>query len=61
MNKTNQCEHCMNLDYDEVLDEDCCTVSMDQDEVAKIRYDRSSGCPYFRMGDDYTIMRKQGF
>lgn len=56
-----QCEMCLNFDYDPELDEDYCTMHMDQDDLEKLRANPRSGCPYFRLGDDYTIMRKQGF
>lgn len=61
MNTSNQCEHCMLLDYDEVLDEHYCTVNLDQDDMEKLSYNRKASCPYFRMGDDYTIVKKQAF
>ncbi len=55
-----QCEMCMNLAFDEEYEEHYCSVSMDQDEISKSRYDKSASCPYFRMGDDYTIVKKTG-
>lgn len=57
---TNQCDYCMNLDQDQETGEYYCIINMDQDEVAKLRFDSSRGCPYFKMGDDYSIVKKQG-
>jgi hypothetical protein len=53
----------MYLTYDEELDEDYCAMSanIDQDDFAKSSYDPQSSCSCFRMGDDYTITKKQGF
>lgn len=56
---SNQCDRCLYLAYDEVVDEHYCTMTLDQDDLEKLRYARHSSCPYFRMGDEYTIVRKQ--
>lgn len=60
MTNKNQCDYCMFLAYDEDLDDEYCTIDMDQDEVERFYQEASSSCPYFRMGDDYTIVKKQG-
>jgi len=60
MDKQNQCDYCLYLTLDEETDEDYCSLNLDQDDLAKMRYDRKASCPYFKMGDDYTIVRKQG-
>jgi hypothetical protein len=60
MNKANQCDYCLYLVNDEEFDEVYCSMNMDQDELAKSEYGRNSSCNYFRMGDDYTIVKKQG-
>lgn len=53
------CESCMNYYYDEEWDTYLCTINMDEDEVAKMSFSKYYKCPYFRMGDDYTIVKKQ--
>lgn len=53
------CEICMNYVYDEEFDEYICAIDMDEDEIFSVLNDKRRGCPYFRMGDDYTIVRKQ--
>lgn len=58
--KENQCEYCLYLDNDQETGEYYCTMNFDQDELAKLRFDKHASCPYFRMGDDYTIAGKQG-
>ena len=49
----------MNYAYDEEYEDYACIIDMDEDELLRIYSDKRRGCPYFRMGDDYTIVRKQ--
>lgn len=53
------CEDCMNYYYDDEYEEYCCAVSMDEDEYYRISYTKNQNCPYFRYGDEYTIVKKQ--
>ncbi|MCH5212118.1 MAG: hypothetical protein J1G06_03815 [Oscillospiraceae bacterium] len=53
------CDLCMNYVYDEEYDCYMCAIDMDEDEVYSAFGKRHQGCPYFRMGDEYTIVRKQ--
>ena len=32
---------------------------MDEDDMYRYIRDKSKGCPYFRMGDEYKIVQKQ--
>lgn len=57
MNK--QCDLCMNYEYDEEYDCFMCAVDMDEDEVFTLLQGKKQSCPYFRQGDEYTIVRKQ--
>ena len=54
----NQCEMCLNYEYDEEYGY-YCIVNMDEDEIAQIDYYAKNGCPYYHPGDEYTIVRKQ--
>ena len=58
--KANQCDYCLYLDEDPETGEFYCSMNMDQDELEKLRFDSHNSCQYFRMGDDYTIVKKQG-
>lgn len=51
------CENCMNYVYDEEYDGYVCIANIDEDEYYRIT--QNNRCPYFRFGDDYTIVRKQ--
>ncbi len=59
--KDNECSQCLYLDYDEEMDEDYCSLTLDQDDIEKLSYSKHASCPYFRQGDDYTIVKKQAF
>lgn len=56
--KTN-CESCMNYAYDDEYDEYYCIIDMDEDECYSLMSGSHAICPYYRRGDDYTIVRKQ--
>ena len=49
----------MNYTYDEEFDEYICGIDMDEDEAARLFGQKKSVCPYFRFGDDYSIVKKQ--
>ncbi len=53
------CESCLYFAYDEELEDDVCTMDLDEDEVQKFLSSHYQRCPYYRMGDDYTIVKKQ--
>ena len=54
-----KCEYCLYYDYDEEMDYYVCDMLLDEDELSKFLSDTFDDCPYYRMGDDYTIARKQ--
>lgn len=54
-----RCEDCMNFTYDPEYDDYSCVINLDEDELSRLIGDKNYRCPYFRMGDDYTIVRKQ--
>ncbi len=53
------CEECMNYYYDDEEEYYTCSVQLDQDEMSQFMRGTFSECPYYRPGDDYTIVRKQ--
>ena len=54
-----KCEDCFHYDYDEELDSYVCEMDLDEDEMAHFMQDTYYHCPYFQMGDEYKIVRKQ--
>lgn len=53
------CEMCMYYEYDEDYECYTCQMNLDEDEMARFIMNQTSGCPYFRFGDEYMIVRKQ--
>ncbi len=52
------CESCMNYVYDEEYEEYMCIMCFDEDDEYRFGVLKNK-CPYFRFGDEYTIVRKQ--
>lgn len=53
------CELCANYVYDDEYDCYVCEVDLDEDEMYRFLTDEIYACPYFSMGDEYRIVRKQ--
>ncbi len=53
------CDDCMNYYYDEEWDCYSCAVDLDQDEMSRFITGNFKECPYYRQGDEYTIVKKQ--
>ena len=53
------CESCEFYDYDEYLDAYVCSVSLDEDEMVRFLTSSNYQCPYYRLYDEYGIVRKQ--
>lgn len=53
------CECCMNYFYDEEYECYTCGMELDEDEMRRFITGSFRGCPYFRFGDEYTIVKKQ--
>ena len=58
-NRKTSCECCGNYVYDEQNDYYVCEVNLDEDEMARFMEDRFYDCPYYRLGDEYAIVRHQ--
>ncbi len=56
------CEDCIYAEYDKSIEQFICTISfiIDEDDYFKINYGKKSKlCPYFKIGNEYTIVNKQ--
>lgn len=53
------CDYCINYEYDEDYGCYTCIMDLDEDEMRLFMTDNFKNCPYFRMGDEYTIVRRQ--
>lgn len=59
MSGKSNCDYCINYNYDEDEDYYECQMSLDEDEYARFLRSSFHNCPYFRMGDEYKIVKKQ--
>ena len=57
--ETSNCDYCVHYVYDEDYECYTCLVSLDEDEMAQFMRGSFSGCPYFRMDNEYKVVRKQ--
>ncbi len=53
------CEYCFNYVFDDEMGCYVCDVNLDEDEMYKFLSGSFFNCPYFRLDDDYKIVRKQ--
>jgi len=53
-----KCDECVNYEYDEDY-ESYCLANLDEDDMAKFISGNYNECPFYRPGDEYTIVRKQ--
>ncbi len=53
------CESCVNYDYN--YDSGCyeCLMNLDEDEMVNFLSHSTDNCPYFQLYDEYKIVRKQ--
>jgi hypothetical protein len=56
---TSQCEYCAYYTYDETEDYYYCDMDMDEDEMERFMQNRQEGCPYYRNGDEYEMVKHQ--
>ena len=66
MNKTKNrqrpqgnCEQCNNYVYDEDYECYTCEMDLDEDEMLKFLSSTFEACPYYRSGDEYSVVRHQ--
>lgn len=53
------CEECAYYTYDEEYESYFCEMSLDEDEMLKFLQSSVDNCPYYRLGDEYAVVRKQ--
>lgn len=57
--KKTSCENCMYFEYDDELEYYVCQMNLDEDEMYRFMHNIFDNCPYYKYGDEYTIVRKQ--
>lgn len=53
------CETCVNYVYDEDYECYICEQDLDEDEMGKFLSSSFDDCPYYRLDDEYKIVRHQ--
>ena len=53
------CETCETYVFDEEFEYYVCEASLDEDEMARFLGSQKFECPYYRLNDEYRIVRKQ--
>lgn len=53
------CELCANYVYDEDDDEYYCDADLDEDEFMRLIENNYKQCPFYRNGDEYSVVRHQ--
>ena len=54
-----RCEYCSNYIYDEEFGYYICDVNLDEDEMYRFLSGTQQECPYFRLDDEYAVVRHQ--
>ena len=57
--KATNCETCTNYVYDEDYDCYTCMVNLDEDEMYRFLNGTNYACPYYRLDDEYGVVRHQ--
>lgn len=55
----NICDSCVNYVYDEEYEEYNCEVNLDEDDMVRFMSSQYESCPYYRLDDEYAVVRKQ--
>lgn len=58
-NRSTACETCAYYVWDEDDEAYCCDMDMDEDDCVSLATGRRRGCPYYRNGDEYRVVRHQ--
>lgn len=55
----NICDSCVYFVYDEEDEEYYCAVDMDEDDYVRFITSPRGSCPYYRLDDEYAVVRHQ--
>lgn len=59
MAQAGSCDSCVYYCYDEDAEDYFCEAYMDEDEAARLMADSRAVCPYYRLDDEYAVVRHQ--
>lgn len=57
--QASSCLSCENFEYDEDIGAEVCVMELDEDELYRLSDREARGCPFYRLKDEYRIVRKQ--
>lgn len=53
------CDTCANYTYDAEENDYICNIDLDEDEVVRFYTSPKEECPYYRLDDEYAVVRHQ--
>ena len=53
------CDTCLFYNFDEDYGEMVCDADMDEDDYARMLERGTSACPFWRDGDEYSVVKHQ--
>lgn len=53
------CDECAYFEYDEDDEQYVCSADMDEDDYFRMISQNTKGCPFFRNGDEYAVVKHQ--
>lgn len=59
MGSITSCDTCQYYTYDEDMEEYVCDMDMDEDDYSRLVGGNFKGCPYYKDGDEYKVVRHQ--
>lgn len=59
MDRKTDCENCTYYEYDDECGCYTCLINLDEDEMYNFLNSTNYRCPYFRLDDEYAVVRKQ--
>lgn len=59
MDNVSLCENCLYYSFDEEFEYYVCSMNLDEDEMYRFMQNKFTDCPYYKSGDEYSIVRKQ--
>ena len=57
--KNTSCDTCLYYSYDDEYECYTCLMELDEDEMYSFVLGNFNNCPYYKFGDEYTIVKKQ--
>ena len=53
------CDTCAYYAYDDDMEEYVCDMDIDEDDYVRLMQNKFKGCPYYKDGDEYKVVRHQ--